>query len=72
MSGSIPTEDDSRSDVLGSIGLLLNVGAVISAALWVGMAGGAYHGAPVALAGVVALLCLAASITCFALGEKPD
>lgn len=65
MPGPIPTDNDRRDDVIGSIALLLNIGAVISAALWVGMISGAYHGAPVALAGLAAVLCLAASIACF-------
>ncbi len=60
------SEGSQRDDVIGTLALMLSIGAVISAALWVGMAGGAYRGAPVALAGLATVLCLAASIACFA------
>lgn len=72
MPHSIHREGSQRDDVLGTLALLLTIGAVISAALWVGMAGGAYRGAPVALAGLATVLCLAASIACFAAVDRED
>lgn len=72
MPRSLHTKGDPGEDVVGTLALLLNIGAVISAALWVGMAGGAYRGAPVALAGVATVLCLGASIACFAAGGRDE
>lgn len=66
MPGSTHTHDDRGGDVVGSIALLLNLGAVIFAALWVGTAGSSQHEIPTALSGVAAVLCLMASIACFA------
>lgn len=69
MTRSTHTPGDSRDDVIGSLALLLIVGAVIGSALWVGMAAGAHHGSPVALVGIAAIACLAASIACFAASD---
>ena len=72
MPRSIHTKGGPGDDVVGTLALFLAIGAVISAALWVGMAGGAYHGAPVGLAGLATVLCLAASIACFAAGDRDE
>lgn len=64
------TDGDSRDDVVASAALVLTVGAIICAALWVGTAGGAQHGIPAAMAGIAAVVCLTASIACFAAGGR--
>lgn len=58
------------SDVLGTVGLLLNVGGVICVALWLSMIGGAYPGGSAALVGIAAILGFAASFVCFA-ADRP-
>lgn len=70
MTRSTPTDGDPRSDMIGSLALLLIIGAVICAALWVGTAVGAHQGGPVVLPGIAAVACLAASIACFAAAER--
>ena len=53
------------SDVVGTLGLLLNIGGVISAAVWLSMVGGAYPGGSPAVAGAATVASLGASFLCF-------
>lgn len=64
---------DLRSDVLSTIGLMLNIGAVISMALWFGMAGSHSGSGLRAIPGTLTILLFAASIVCFAVDRDiPD
>lgn len=58
--------DRQDSDLVGTVGLLLNIGGVIAAAVWFSMLGGADGGGSATVAGFVTLTSLAASFACFA------
>ncbi len=60
-----PPAPAGGQDVLGSVGLLLNIGGVIAGALWLSMVGGGYHGGSPALAGAATVLLFGASLACF-------
>lgn len=64
------TESDPGHHVAGTFALLFSVGAVILAALWVGTAGNGHASGPAGLAGVATVVCLAASIACFAAADR--
>lgn len=61
-------DDEGRSggDMLSTLGLMLNLAAIISLALWLSMVGGTSHSGAAAVAGAVTLACFAASFACFA------
>jgi len=70
MTGSSETPaDDPGTDLLSTVGLLLNVGGVICIALWLSMIGGAYRGGSAAVVGIAAIAGFAASFVCFAAGR---
>ena len=59
---------DFAGDVLGTLGLMLNLAAIISLALWLSTVGSASGSAM--LAGTLTIVLFAVSIMCFA-AEKP-
>ena len=71
MAGSSEAPDpDSGSDLISTIGLLLNLGGIIWFAVWLSMIGGAYRDGSAAIAGVATLVCFGGSFGCFA-ADRP-
>ena len=56
---------DPAEEALGTFGLILNFGAIISTALWLSMIGGSSAGTDTALAGASTIVLFAASFICF-------
>lgn len=59
-------------DVLGTTGLFLNVGAVISMAVWLGTVAGGLPGGSAAVIGIVTIVLFASGWTCFAADRPRD
>lgn len=53
-------------DLLSTVGLILNLAAIISMALWLSMAGGASRGGATMIAATATIVLFAMSIVCFA------
>lgn len=72
MMNGIGTGDRSGlSDALATAGLFLNVGAVISAAVWLGMVVGSHPSGSSTLTGVLTPALFAAGWACFAVDRPP-
>lgn len=66
-----PPTEDTGGDVLSTLGLILNLGAVISLALWLSMAGTGSSSLSTLVVGTLTVLLFAVSIVCFAV-ERPN
>lgn len=62
---------DPAEETLGTLGLILNFGAIISTALWLSMIGGSSTAIGTALAGVTTIVLFAASFICFG-ADRPE
>lgn len=61
--------EDGGGDFLNTLALMLNVGAIISLALWLSMAGGGSSSLSTLGVGSLAVVLFAVSIVCFAVDQ---